>query len=151
MSELNSSNGHRPSTDGNSQISIESEDGLTLLDLEKLDPIFQRQVEQLYRSMLYRRWLLVVVLWLTVGIYSVRELRHPISLIYEDFTWAAVRYSIGFQPIPAFGLFFCLLMTISTLFRQIYYRYRGVPKAERRSLERKVRRIRQRKKSRIQH
>jgi hypothetical protein len=141
MSESDSGNGYQPpSSDSNSEPSIGTEEGLSLTDLEALAPAFQHQIKLRYRRSIRERWLVIVGLWLTVGIYSLWELRYPISLMGEDFTWAAVKYGIAFQPIPAFGLFFCVMMTISTISRQIRVRLWGLSKEEQQLLAKKVKR-----------
>jgi hypothetical protein len=137
MSELNS-NRDRGNLDRDSKSDLEHTDHPIVLDGETLDPSLKRQVHQLYRRQLSRRWWLILGLWLTVGAYSLWELRYPISLIQEDFTWAAVKYGIAFQPLPSFGLFFCVMMTISNLFRSLSYQLWGIPKDEEKKLAQKV-------------
>jgi hypothetical protein len=110
-------------------------------DIE-LDPIFKNQVARLYRVTVYLRWIVIGLLWLTVGAYSLWELRYPISLIQEDFTWAAVRYGLAFQPIPAFGLCLCVGMMAGTLFWQSRNQIWGLPKPEYQRLIRQVSEIR---------
>lgn len=109
----------------------------------ELDPIFKNQIDRLYRLTVYGRWLVIVLLWLIIGGYSLWELRYPISLIQEDFTWAAVRYGFYFQPIPAFGLCLCLSMTLSTLVWQSRNQLCGLPSREQQYLVQKVCHIRQ--------
>jgi hypothetical protein len=111
-------------------------------DIE-LDPIFKNQIDRLYRLTIYSRWFVIALLWLIVGGYSLWELRYPISLIQEDFTWAAVRYGLYFQPIPAFGLCLCASMTVSTLIRQGWNAIWGLSSHEQRYLTQKVCHIRQ--------
>ncbi len=110
-------------------------------DIE-LDPIFKNQIDNLYRLNLYGRWLVIVVLWLTVGAYSLWELRYPISLIQEDFTWAAVKYGLIFQPIPAVGLCLCVGMMAGTLVWQSRNIIWGIPKKEQQRLAQQVGNIR---------
>jgi hypothetical protein len=110
-------------------------------DIE-LDPIFKNQIDNLYRLIIYGRWLVIGLLWLTVGAYSLWELRYPISLIEEDFTWAAVKYGLVFQPIPALGLCLCVGMMTGTLVwhsRNIIW---GIPKKEQQRLIQQVGNIR---------
>jgi hypothetical protein len=109
----------------------------------ELDPIFKNQIDRLHRMTVYGRWLSISLLWLTVGAYSLWELRYPIELIQEDFTWAAVRYGLYFQPLPAFGLCLCVSMTIGTLVWQLRNIIWGLPPQEHRYLVQKVCQIRQ--------
>jgi hypothetical protein len=60
-----------------------------------LDPIFKNQIDRLHTLKIYGRWIAIGLLWLTIGAYSLWGLRYPISLIQEDFTWAAVKYYLG--------------------------------------------------------
>lgn len=109
----------------------------------ELDPIFKNQIENLYRLTIYQRWLVIGLLWLTVGAYSLWDLRYPISLIQEDFTWAAVKYGLAFQPIPAFGLCLCVGMMAGTLAGQSRNLIWGIPQPEQQRLAQQVCHIRQ--------
>jgi hypothetical protein len=108
----------------------------------ELDPVFKNQLDNLYRLTVYWRWSVIGMLWLTVGAYSIWELRYPISLIQEYFTWAAVKYGLVFQPIPAFGLCLCVGMMTGTLVWQSRNSIWGLPKKERQQLIAKVVQIR---------
>jgi hypothetical protein len=107
------------------------------------DPTFQLQVEKLHRLTVYSRWLVVGLLWISVGSFSLWGLRYPISLLQEHFTWAAVRYGLYFNPLPTFGLSLCIGVTTSVLFWQSRNILLGLPKQEQRRLEQQVGRIRQ--------
>ncbi len=111
-------------------------------DLE-LDPVFKSQIDRLYRLHLYGRWVTIGLLWATVGAYSLWELRYPIELIREDFTWAAVKYGLVFQPLAAIGLAICLGMMTGTLLWQSCNSIWGISKHERERLARQVCQIRQ--------
>ena len=100
-----------------SEIESGERDADELPDLE-LDPVFKNQIDRLYRLHLYSRWVTIVLLWATVGAYSLWELRYPIELIRDDFTWAAVKYGLIFQPIAAIGLAVCVGMMTGTLLWQ---------------------------------
>lgn len=104
---------------------------------------FKAEVERLHRMTVYSRWLVVVLLWLTIGMLSLWGLRYPISLIRDYFTWAAVRYGLAYHPIAAVGLGTCVGMTIAVLIWQSRNILWGLPKAEQQQLERQVLRIRQ--------
>ncbi len=108
----------------------------------ELDPVFKNQIDRLYRLTVYGRWLVIGLLWLTVGAYSLWELSYPISLIREYFTWAAVKYGLAFQPLPALGLCLCLGMMTGTLFWQSRNSLWGIPTQERQRLIQQVARIR---------
>lgn len=119
-----------------------AEDDLSTMD-ERLTPQFQEQVERLHRLTVYVRWILVGLAWAIVGSLSLWGLRYPISLMLEYFTWASVYYGLHFHLLPAFGLFFCIAFTTAVLIWQSRNILFGLPKSERKSLERQVLRIRQ--------
>jgi hypothetical protein len=104
----------------------------------ELDPLFKARIERLYRLNVYGRWTVIGLLWATVGAYSLYELRYPIELIREDFTWAAVKYGLIFQPISAIGLALCVGMMVGTLVWQSRNAIWGLPKHERERLAKQV-------------
>ncbi len=108
-----------------------------------VDPRFQAEVDRLYRLTLYGRWLVVGVLWLTIGLVSLWGLRYPISLMLDYFTWAALRYGLAFHPVAAVGLALCIGMTVAVLVWQSRNILFGLPRRERQRLEQQVSRIRQ--------
>nr|WP_199329561.1 hypothetical protein [Coleofasciculus sp. FACHB-1120] len=91
----------------------------------------------------YGRWLVAGLLWITIGPLSLWGLRYPISLLKEYFTWAAVRYGLYYNPLPALGLALCIGMTASVLVWQSRNILLGIPSRERHRLEQQVYRIRQ--------
>jgi len=107
------------------------------------DPAFQAAVQRLHELTVYGRWLTVLGLWLTIGSLSLWSLRYPISLLQDYFTWAAVRWGIVFQPLPAMGLGLCVSMTIAVLVWQSRNILVGLPKSERQRLEKQVLKIRE--------
>jgi len=104
----------------------------------ELDPTFQQRVERLHRLTVYGRWLFVSGLWLTVGTASLWALRDRIALMFEYFTWASVKYSLIFSPLPALGLAICIGMTVGVLLWQSRNLLWGLPARERKQLERQV-------------
>jgi hypothetical protein len=110
-------------------------------DIE-LDPIFKNQIDNLYHLTVYGRWFVIGLLWLTVGIYSLWQLRASISLMQEDFTWAAVKYGLIFNLIPALGLCLCVGMMTGTLVWQSRNIIWGIPKKEQQRLIKQVGNIR---------
>jgi hypothetical protein len=111
-------------------------------DIE-LDPIFKNQIDNLYRFNVYSRWIVIALLWAIFGSYSLWELRYPISLIQEDFTWAAVKYGLIGNPIPAFGLCLCVGVMTGTLVWQSRNMIWGIPQQEQQRLTKQVCQIRQ--------
>lgn len=109
----------------------------------EIDPIFKQQVQKLHRLTVYSRWLVVAFLWLTVGSLSLWGLRGEIALWLQYFTWVAVRYGLYYNPLPAFGLAFCISMTISAIVWQSRNLLLGLPLKEQQRLEQQVYKIRQ--------
>ena len=117
-----------------------SEPDLPIAMPEK-DPNFQAAVQRLHELTVYGRWLTVLGLWLTVGSVSFWSLRYPISLLRQYFTWAAMRWALIFQPLPALGLGLCVAMTLAVLVWQSRNILVGLPKVERQRLEKQVLKI----------
>ncbi|WP_346016645.1 hypothetical protein [Chroococcidiopsis sp. CCMEE 29] len=113
----------------------------------ELDPTFKQQVQKLHHLTVYGRWLIVGLLWLSIGSLSLWGLRAEIALWRQYFTWVAVRYGLYYNPLPTFGLALCIGMTISVLVWQSRNILLGLPPKEQRRLEQQVRRIRQQGKS----
>lgn len=107
------------------------------------DPNFQIEVQRLHKLTIYGRWLIVSLLWISVGSLSIWGLRREIGLWLENFTWAAVRYGLYFHRWPTLGLVLCLAMTLAVLTWQSRNRVRGLPQREKQRLEQQVRRLRQ--------
>ena len=108
----------------------------------ELDPVFKNQIDRLYALNIYGRWIAIGLLWLTIGVYSLWELRYPISLIQEDFTWAAVKYGLIAEPLPAFGLCLCVGMMTGTFVWQSRNIIWGISTDEHQRLIRQVAKIR---------
>ncbi|WP_330220718.1 hypothetical protein [[Phormidium ambiguum] IAM M-71] len=113
----------------------------------KADPTFAEQVERLLEITVYGRWLVVILLWLTVGSLSLWALRYEISLLQQHFTWVAVRYGLAYNRLPAVGLGLCMGMTVAVMFWQSRNILIGMPQKEKQRLEQQVFRIRQQGKS----
>ena len=108
-----------------------------------LDPTFKAQVQRLHQLTVYGRWLVVVILWITLGSLSLWGWRYELSLLRSHFTWSAVRYGIIFNPWPALGLGLCVSMTTAILVWQSRNILFGLPHEEQQHLEQQVRRIAQ--------
>lgn len=115
----------------------------TEMETIDFDNTFQQQVQRLHQLTVLGRWLVVGMLWVSVGIWSLWGLRYPISLLLEYFTWAALRYGLIYNLVPATGLFLCVGMTVSVVVWQSRNILLGLPASERRHLEQQVHRIRQ--------
>ncbi len=109
----------------------------------KDDSTFQIQVQRLYQFTVYVRWLVVSLLWLTVGFWSIWTLRREIGLWLDYFTWSAVRYALAYHRLAAVGLGLCLGATTAVLVWQSSNILWGLPPEQQRRLERQVDRIRE--------
>lgn len=110
--------------------------------VEPADVALQQEVERLYRLTIYGRWGGVGILWLTIGALSLWQLRYPLSLLLDYFTWAAVRYGLAFNRLPAIGLGVCIGFTVAVLLRQSRNELFGLSRRDRQRLEQQVQRIR---------
>jgi hypothetical protein len=108
---------------------------------------FQAQVMRLHRLTVYSRWVFIGFLWLVIAPICLWHLRSEIELWLDYFTWTAVRYTIIFNRFASIGLALCIAWTVSTLLWQGSHILQGISAAERRSLEKRVLRIRQQGKS----
>lgn len=106
------------------------------------DPQFEAQIEILRKITLRGWWLLVGLLWLTVGTLSLWGLRYEIHLWMEYFTWAAVRYGLVYNRLPSIGLGLCLGMTLALLVSESRHILFGLSQGERLRLENQLHKIR---------
>jgi hypothetical protein len=111
--------------------------------VDRTDPTFLKQVENLHHLTVYSRWILVAALWLSVGVLSLWSVRHELELLSDYFTWAALRYAVIFNRWPAIGLATCIGMTVSVLVWQSRNILWGLPQIDRDRLKTQVLKIRQ--------
>lgn len=104
-------------------------------------PNFKRQLQRLHRLTVVARWIVVSLLWSSVGIWSLWQLRHEIALWVEYFTWVAVWYGFRHRIWAAIGLGLCIGNTLAVLLWQSRNLLWGLPEIERRRLERQLYRI----------
>jgi hypothetical protein len=99
----------------------------TQSDLEQPpDPLLARRIARLQRLAVWQRWLSLVLLWLTLGWWSLWELRESLVLLLEYFSWPGVIYGGYFHLWGGGGLLLCLLFTCSSIIWQIGHSF-GVP------------------------
>jgi hypothetical protein len=110
---------------------------------EEQDIRLGAEIQRLHRLTIYGRWLFVLALWLTIGAFSIWQLRFRIQLLMDYFTWATVKYGLAYHRISAMGLFVCLGVTVSVFVWQARNALFGLPSIERLRLQQKVLRIRQ--------
>lgn len=109
--------------------------------MDRLDFDFQRKVDKYYQLTIYLRWIVVVSLWLTLGVYGIWGIRHEIGLWLDYFTWSAVRYGLAFNIVPTLCLAVCIGMTLSVLLLQSRHIIWGLSDKEKYYLEQKVEKI----------
>ncbi|HAZ49838.1 MAG TPA: hypothetical protein DCZ55_36670 [Cyanobacteria bacterium UBA11371] len=107
------------------------------------DPNLKQQVRRLHELTIYFRWLVVALLWSSIGAWSLWSLRAEIALWRQHFTWAALRYGLAYNRLPTLGLALCIGMTAAVLVWQSRNILWGMSHEEQKRLEQQVRRIRQ--------
>ncbi|NJN57050.1 MAG: hypothetical protein HC879_05870 [Leptolyngbyaceae cyanobacterium SL_5_9] len=106
-------------------------------------PAFHQELERLHRLTVYGRWGTVCLLWLLLAPPSLWALRSEFALWIDYFTWTAVRYTIAYNPIPAFCLSLCIGMTVAVLLWQSRNILWGISDRQTKRLERQLLQIRQ--------
>lgn len=109
--------------------------------MNQTDLDFQRKVARYYQLTIYMRWIVVVLLWLTVGVYGIWSIREEIKLWFDHFTWSAVHYGLAFNLIPTLCLAICIGMTVSVLLWQSRHIIWGLTDKEKYYLAKKVEKI----------
>jgi hypothetical protein len=109
--------------------------------MDQLDFDFQRKVEKYYQLTIRLRWIVVSMLWLTLGVYGIWSLRQAIQLWFDYFTWSAVYYGLAFNLIPTLCLSVCIGMTLAVLLTQSRHILWGLSDKEKYYLAQKVSKI----------
>ncbi|XLQ12226.1 MAG: hypothetical protein KPI85_03855 [cyanobacterium endosymbiont of Epithemia adnata isolate EadnSB Bon19] len=107
------------------------------------DPILNKQVQRLYQLNLCRRWLFMILCWLTLGSFSLCKLWGEFKLWHEHFTWVALRYGLAFNLLPAFSLFLCTAVTGSVLTWHSSHIIRGLSPRQKVRLKNQLKKIQQ--------
>jgi hypothetical protein len=100
------------------------------------DPQYQRQIEQLRRTLLRRWWRNSTFLWLTLGSFSLWSLRGEWATLRQYFTWTAVRYAVAYNRLAALGLGLCVGLTVALLVAESRHILFGLTRAEQQRLDR---------------
>jgi hypothetical protein len=106
-------------------------------------PSLPLDIRRLHQLTIYARWFFVLGLWLTVGAFSLWQLRFRIQILLDYFTWAAVKYGLAYHIVAAFGLALCLGVTAGVLTWHLRNLLLGLSKHERERLHQQAIRIRQ--------
>ncbi len=107
------------------------------------DTKFHQEIEKLHQLIVMGRWLVVVLLWVTIGVWSIWGLRSEIALWRDHFTWVALRYGLAYNRLATLGLALCIGMTTAVLIWQSRNILFGRPPQLQQYLEKQVFRIRQ--------
>jgi hypothetical protein len=101
-----------------------------------------QQVAKLRRIDMFLRWLLILLLWLTIGAWSCWQMRASIQQLSEYFSMTGLRYSLFFNLWGGgAGLIFCISLTLSSVLWQIGHSLWKVSPRERHQLEVRVQQI----------
>jgi hypothetical protein len=106
-------------------------------------PSQPQTLQRLHRLTVYGRWLVVLLVWLTVGSLSLWQLRFRIQLLMDSFTWVAVRYGLAYHQGATLGLCVCIGMTLAVLVWHCRNLLFGLPQEEQLRLQLQAERIRQ--------
>jgi hypothetical protein len=113
-------------------------DPLRRFDEPELASPLRREMLRLYQLMVYGRWTVVAVVWLSIGSLCLWNLRDPIALWFDYFTWSAVRSTLVYHRLPSLGLAFCLGITVAVLFWQSRNLLFGLPQREKQQLQQTI-------------
>lgn len=103
--------------------------------------ILEPKVEKYYKIIIYRQWLIVLILWLTLGIFAIWDLREEINLWQEYFTWSALRYALAYHRISTLCLSICIGLPLGLLIRQSKEILWGISAQEKYRLKQEVEKI----------
>ncbi|MEO0455904.1 MAG: hypothetical protein AAF152_04880 [Cyanobacteria bacterium P01_A01_bin.114] len=98
-------------------------------------------IELLRQRALRNWWRMTGALWLTVGLWSLWQLRGDLQLWVEYFTWSAVRYALAYNRLAAIGLGLCVGLTVALLFSESRHILWGLSRSERIRLEQQLSQI----------
>ncbi|MCA1904119.1 MAG: hypothetical protein LDL47_04695 [Cyanobacteria bacterium KgW148] len=85
------------------------------MDNKELISLYKTPIQRLIDLQTVLRWLFSLTMWLTLGSFSLWQIRQEIALILDIFTWSAVRSVIQYRALPSLGVMFCLSTTLATL------------------------------------
>jgi hypothetical protein len=101
-----------------------------------------QQVAKLRRVDMFLRWLLVLILWLTLGVWSCWEMRESLLQLTEYLSLTGLKYSLFFHLWGGGGgLILCLSLTVSSMLWQIGQSFWRLSPRERQMLETRVQKI----------
>ncbi|NEP16459.1 MAG: hypothetical protein F6J97_06080 [Leptolyngbya sp. SIO4C1] len=98
-------------------------------------------IEALRQQMLRTWWRVTLGLWLTVGLFSLWQLRSDFQLWLQYFTWTAVRYALAYNRLASLGLGLCVGLTVALLINESRHMLWGMTPTERARLEQQLAQI----------
>ena len=102
-----------------------------------------QSIQKLHQLIVWGRWGVALLLWLTLAPVCLWHLRREIGLWWEHFTWAAVRYGLVHHRWSTMGLSVCIGLTAAILVWQSRNILMGFPPKYQRWLEHQVQQIQQ--------
>jgi hypothetical protein len=101
-----------------------------------------QQIAKLRRVDMCLRWLLILLLWLTLGVWSCWEMRASLLQLTEYLSLTGLKYSLFFHLWGGGGgLILCLSLTVSSILWQIGQSFWQISPRERQVLATRVQQI----------
>ncbi len=121
------------SSDGSNNIDSQTVRGASIAD--------EQAIEVLRQYALTAWWRLTVGVWLTVGPFTLWQLRSEISLLLDYFTWTSVYYGLKYNFLGALGFFLCVGLAATLFVRELRHLTLGLSPFERKRLEQQLAQI----------
>ena len=106
---------------------------------DAIAPDLKPKVVALYQADQRQRWQSLLFLWLVMMPICLFLLRKVWGLLWEYFTWSALRLGLQYNIIPAMGIIGISLLTTTTVLRQLRVRWFGLSQGEVKRLVKQVR------------
>lgn len=93
------------------------------------------QILAIRRLWMRRWWFVNLGLWITVGAASFWHLRRTLHQLMDYFTWAAIKYGLGFNRPAAAGVGLCVGLTVALLLKEVRFQLFGLTRKEHQTLQ----------------
>ena len=97
---------------------------------DAIAPELKPKVAALYRADWRQRWRSLLLLWFTVIPVCLFLLRKVWGLLWDYFTWSALRLGLQYNLVPTMGIVAVLLLTATSLSRWLQIRWFGLSRSE---------------------
>lgn len=97
---------------------------------DAIAPELKPKVAALYRADLRYRWRSLLFLWLVIVPICLFLLRKVWGLLWDYFTWSALRLGLQYNLVPTMGIVAVLLLTATSVSRWLQIRWFGLPRSE---------------------